>query len=297
MSFSTFLRKLGQVLLWVVPPTLILMVAWFAGATLLPQPAVGIIHLDTDIWAGSASLVQAQVEAARDDDQIKAVVFHIDSPGGEVVAIQTIFLEMQSLRKEMPVVASIDSIAASGGYYVAVAADPIYAKPSSEIGNVGVWALVPEELTVTDAVLTTGPFKLTGSNRDEFLQDIEEVRQEFVETVFSHRGDRMQLSRAEISQGLLYPGREAISYGLIDYIGTQSDAVEAAAEQAGINHYETVDLEERVSEEWWGSFAQAETEAATEEVRWIGAADPLTGERSLPYGLYLLYDPRLRGVP
>jgi protease-4 len=197
----------------------------------------------------------------------------------------------------MPVVASIDSIAASGGYYVAVAADPIYAKPSSEIGNVGVWALVPEELTVTDAVLTTGPFKLTGSNRDEFLQDIEGTRQEFVETVFSQRGDRMQLSRAEISQGLLYPGREAVSYGLIDYIGTQSDAVEVAAEQAGINHYETVDLEERVSEEWWGSFAQAETEATAEEVRWIGAADPLTGERSLPYGVYLLYDARLRGVP
>ena len=293
MSFSAFLRKLGQVLLWVVPPILILVAAWFLAEARFPEPAVGIISLDTDIWAGSADLVQAQIDAAREDGRIKAVVVYIDSPGGEVVATQSIFLELEALRHEMPVVGSIETIAASGGYYAAMATDPIYARPSSDVGNVGVWALVPSELTINDVVLTSGPFKLTGSNRDEFLRNIEGIRQEFVETVFSHRGERMQISRAELSQGLLYTGRQAAELGLIDHIGTQSDAVQAAAEMAGIANYRTEDLELRVWEEQYGSLVQAESE----EVDWIGAADPMTGERSLPYGVYLLHDVRLRGVP
>jgi protease-4 len=293
MSFSVFLRKLGKVLLWVVPPILVLVGAWFAGAAVLPRPAVGVIHLDTDIWAGSASFVQAQIDEARDDSRIKAVVVHIDSPGGEVVATQAIFLELQALRQDMPVVGSIDAMAASGGYYAAVATDPIFAKPSSDIGNVGVWALIPPEATITDVVLTSGPFKITGSNRDDFLQDIEGIRQEFVETVFSQRGDRMRISRAEISQGLLYPGREAATHGLIDHIGSQSDAVEAAARMAGIDHYKIIDLGTRV----WAEAEGSSMESETDDANWIGAADPMTGERSLPYGVYLLYDVRLRGVP
>jgi protease-4 len=276
-----------------VPPILILVAAWFLAAAQFPEPAVGIISLDTDIWAGSAAFVLAQIDAAREDGQIKAVVVHIDSPGGEVVATQSIFLELEALRHEMPVVGSIETIAASGGYYAAMATDPIYAKPSSDVGNVGVWAQIPPDLAINDVILTSGPFKLTGSSRDEFLRNIEGIRQEFVETVSSHRGDRMQLSRPELSQGLLYPGRQAAELGLIDRIGTQSDAMQTAAEMAGIANYRTEDLALRVWEEWYGSFAQVESG----EADWIGAADPMTGERSLPYGVYLLYDVRLRGVP
>jgi protease-4 len=289
MSISAFLTRVGKTLLWVIPPILILVAAWLVGASLLPQPAVGIIRLNTDIWSLSASLVQAQIEAALADDQIRAVVVHINSPGGEVVATQSIFLELQRLREQMPVVGSIDDMAASGGYYVAVAADPIYAKPSSEIGNVGVWALIPTDLAVNDVILTSGPFKLTGSNRDEFLRDIEGIRQEFVETVFSQRGERMGLSRGELSQGLLYPGRTAVNLGLVDHIGTLSDAIEDAAERAGIANHRVVDLEKRV-------LTEMNSDSYGTEM-WIGSADPLTGDRSLPYGVYLLYDSRLRGAP
>ncbi len=289
MSISAFLTRVGKALLWVIPPILILVAAWLVGASLLPQPAVGIIRLNTDIWSFSASLVQAQIEAALADDQIRAVVVHINSPGGEVVATQSIFLELQRLREQMPVVGSIDDMAASGGYYVAVAADPIYAKPSSEVGNVGVWALIPTDLAVNDVILTSGPFKLTGSNRDEFLRDIEGIRLEFVETVFSQRGERMGLSRAELSQGLLYPGRTAVNLGLVDHIGTLSDAIEDAAERAGIANHRVVDLEKRVLTEMYSDSYGTEM--------WIASADPLTGERSLPYGAYLLYDSRLRGAP
>ncbi len=256
----------------------------------MPQPDVGIIRINSEIWSGSTELVMAQIKEAREDRSIRAVVVQFDSPGGEVVASQTLFLELQDLRREMPVVGSIDFMAASGAYYAAMGVDPIYAKPSSNVGNVGVWAIIPAELAVNDTVLASGPFKLTGSNRDEFLREIDGIKQEFLATVFSQRGDRLTLSPAELSQGLLYPGREAVELGLIDHIGTQTEAIAAAAEQAGIEQYDVVDLEARVIDDWFDDyFFLGES--------WSGAADPMTGERSLPYGIYLLYDARLRGAP
>jgi protease-4 len=181
-------------------------------------------------------------------------------------------------------------MAASGAYYAAMGTDPIYAKPSSSVGNVGVWAVIPEDLAVNDVVLASGPFKLTGSNRDEFLREIDGIKQEFLATVFSQRGDRLTLSPAELSQGLLYPGREAVELGIIDHIGSQTEAIAAAAEQAGIEQYDVVDLEDRVMDDWLDdNFFLGES--------WPAAADPMTGERSLPYGVYLLYDARLRGAP
>ena len=290
MSFPSSLRELGNLLLWGVVVLLVVIIGWWLSRSWLPQPAVGIIRVNTEIWSGSVELIQAQIEAAREDSSVKAVVVQLYSPGGEVVASQTLYLELQNLRREMPVVGSIDGMAASGAYYAAVATDPIYAKPSSAVGNVGVWAYIPDDLTVNDVILTSGPFKLTGSNRAEFLREVEGIKQEFLATVFSQRGERLKLSPAELSQGLLYPGREALHLGLIDRIGSQTDAIATAAEQAGIVHYEVVDLEARVIEDF--------LENSPLWVKpWPGAADPVTGERSLPHGIYLLYDARLRGAP
>lgn len=290
MSFWTLLKKLGKLLLWVVPPIFILIVVWLLAYFLMPQPAVGIIRLDMDIWSDSAQLVQYQIEAARKDSRIKAVVLQLDTPGGEVVATQNIYLELQKLRQEIPVVGSIDTVAASGGYYAAMAADPIYARPSSAVGNVGVWAIVPTDLAVNDEIIASGPFKLTGSNREEFMRELEGIKREFLGTVSSQRGERLKISEAELSQGLIYPGREAARLGLIDHVGSHTEAIEEAARQAGISHYEVVDLQILALKELYGDlFFEPEP--------WIGAADPLTGERALPYGIYLLYDARIRGVP
>lgn len=255
----------------------------------VPRPAVGIIRINTDIWQGSNALFQAEIEAARRDRRIRAVVVQLDSPGGEVVASQALFLELRNLRREMPVVGSIDSMAASGAYYAALATEPIYAKPSSSVGNVGVWAYVPPDLGVNDVIITSGPFKLTGSNREEFLRELEGIKREFLATVFSQRGARLTLTPEELSQGLLYSGRDAARLGLIDHIGGQTDAVAEAAQQAGIAHYDVIDLEARVLSDYTADFL--------EKVPWVGAADPVTGKRTLPYGIYLLYDVQLRGIP
>lgn len=286
-SFSGF-RTLGSLLMWGMAPLLIGI--WLAQAV-VPQPAVGIIRLSGDIYVESADWVMAQVEEAREDPNIQAVVVQLDSPGGEVAASQELYLGLQSLRREMPVVGSMESMAASGAYYVAMATDPIYAKPSSTVGNVGVWGYIPPDLGVNEVILASGPFKLTASNRDEFLRSIEEIKLEFLETVFSQRGERMDISRVGLSNGLAYSGREARRLGLIDYLGSESDAVAAAAQQAGIAHYQVVDLEERVYQELVEQYGKRSMEP------WVGAADPVTGERVLPPGVYLLYDMQLGGAP
>lgn len=281
-------RTLGSFLVWVVAPLVIGI--WLAQA-LVPQPAVGVVRLTGDIYAESVDWVMLQVEEAQDDPNIQAVVVQLDSPGGEVAASQELYLELQNLRREMPVVGSMESMAASGAYYAAMATDPIYAKPSSTVGNVGVWGYAPVDLAENEVILASGPFKLTASNRDEFLRSIEEIKLEFVETVFSQRGERMNISRVDLSNGLAYSGREAQRLGLIDYLGSESDAVAAAAQQAGIVQYQVVDLEERVYQELLAQYEESSVEP------WVGAADPVTGERVLPPGVYLLYDTQLGGAP
>ncbi len=254
---------------------------------LVPQPAVGIIRLQGDIWAASAEYLKLQIEEVRNTPGVKAVVLEIDSPGGEVTPTQDIYLEIQKLRAEIPVVVSINSMAASGGYYLAVSGEAIFAKPSSTIGNVGVWGFIPDDIGVNETVLASGPFKLTASNQAEFLREIEGIKQEFLSTVAASRGDRLNISTTELSQGLAYPGREALRLGLIDHLGSRSDAIEAAAEMASIVNYAIVDIEARVYQQL------LETYSTTD---WIGAADPATGQRpQLPPGIYLLYDENLIG--
>ncbi|MBN1888491.1 MAG: S49 family peptidase [Thermoflexales bacterium] len=297
MTQPSRLRQVGTVLLWAFLCVVVVAASWSLAVRLIPNPAVGIIRVNTDIWAtgndyyfGSVELVMAEIEAARHDPRIKAVVVTLNSPGGEVVASQTLYLELQALRREMPVVGCIETMAASGGYYAALGTAPLYARPSSSVGNVGVWGYVPSELAVNDVILASGPFKLTGSNRDEFLREIEGIKREFLATVSSQRGQRLALSPVELSQGLLYPGREALRLGLVDALGSQSDAIAEAARQAGIAHYTVIDLEGRVVDKYLKSdsiFIKP----------WVGAADPQTGQRSLPPGIYVLYDTRLRGVP
>lgn len=296
MAQVSQLRKIGNTVLWGLIFIAVGLGSWLLSLYFIPRPSVGIIKINYDIWStgtdsdfGSAELFQAQIDSARMNPRIRAVVVQFDSPGGEVVASQTLYMELQALRKEMPVVGSIGTMAASGAYYAAMGTTPIYARPSSSVGNVGVWGYVPEDLAVNDVILASGPFKLTGSNRDEFLREIEGIKQEFLATVTSQRGERLHITPEELSQGLMYSGREALRMGLVDQLGTLTDAIAVAAQQAGIKHYTVVDLEARVIDRYaYGRsfFIQP----------WSGATDPTTGKRTLSPGIYLLYDMHLRGA-
>jgi protease-4 len=278
------LRIFFNLILWVVIP---LVGGFFLSRPIIPRPAVGIIHLNTEIYGFSAEFINQQIAEARANPQIKAVVLQIDSPGGEVTATQTLFFELLKLRHQMPVVGSIDSIAASGAFYAAMATDPVFAKPSSTVGNVGVWGYFPSEMGVNDVVLASGPFKLTASNTEEFLRGIESIKQEFLATVISQRGSRLKISDIDLSQGLAYTGRESMDLGLIDTLGSQTEAIENAAKQAGISHYQVIDLETLVTQKYYNELNPLLSND------WIAKADPKTGQRELPPGAYLLYDARL----
>jgi protease-4 len=283
MSSWLNLRSLGSLLIWGIAP---LMIGWWLAQQVVPQPAVGIIHLQGDIWAGSLEVLQAQIDAARQDPAVRAVVLQLNSPGGEVVSSQEIYFAMQALRREIPVVATIDTVAASGGFWVVMAADPIYAKPSSFVGNVGAFSFFPNEQMVNDVILASGPFKLSAMDRDQVVRDVEVIKEEFLATVTSQRGQRMQITPTELSQGLIYQGRTAQRLGLIDHMGGRDEAIATAAEQAGITNYRVVDLLDEVLDQFT---ADAEPQART----WIGASDTVTGRRVLPPGIYLLYNVQL----
>lgn len=284
---SAFLTKLGRGVRVVVIGIALIGLTWGLSGRLVPRPAVGIVNVSGTIWAGSLEWYRAQMEIAQEDPRVKALVIQIDSPGGGVASSQALYLELLVLRRTMPVVISIDSMAASGGYYAALAGDPIYAKPSSSVGNIGAWAQIPPESTVNDNILRTGPFKQTGSNRTEFEQSLQAVKAEFVATVLTQRGDRLQLSAAEISQGLIYEGREAAGLGLIDAVGSRSEAVEVAAEQAGLAHYRVVDLAER---------ARDEMNLSEDEISARESALTFTNAVSQTHEIFLLYDARLGGA-
>ncbi len=278
---SLFRLILGLVF-WLALP---LAAGWLLARWAVPTPAIGVVRLNTEIYAASAQFIGMEIEEARKDSRIKAVVIAVDSPGGEVAPTQSMYMDLLNLRRKMPVVGSIDGIAASGGFYTVMAADPIFARPSSTVGNVGVWGFFPSSIGVNDSVLASGPFKLTASNNEQFQQEIEGIKREFLETVRVHRGDRLKISLTDLSQGLAYPGRQAMDLGLVDQMGSETDAIEKAAALAGIAHYDVVDLETVVLARYLAALGFVKP--------WSGAADPETGERKLLPGLYLLYDVRL----
>jgi protease-4 len=264
---SAVLRIVGNVLLFVVTP---LVAGWFIAQALLPQPQVAIIGVRWEIFSDSTAVLMAEIEAAREDPNIKAVVVQLNSPGGSSTDGQALHLELRKLRQEKPVVGSVDLMAASAGYRIATATDPLYAKPGSLIGNVGTIGRFPSSQPIDDFILSTGPFKLSADNTEEFVRRMEENKQEFLATVLAGRGDRLTLSPEELSQGLLYSGRQAQRLGLIDQIGSQTEAIEKAAELAGIRNYEVVSLEAAAIEKVFGPFESA---AGTAERPMVSYAD------------------------
>jgi protease IV len=126
---STTWEKTRSYLLWLALPLIIGILLMM----LIPQPKVGLIYLSTSIDAYSARDLNTQIEYARTHPEISAVVLVLDSPGGTVVDTEAVYLELLKLRKTKPVVASIDSMAASGAYYLTAGSDYAFAKPTSEV--------------------------------------------------------------------------------------------------------------------------------------------------------------------
>ncbi len=271
------LKRLAQLVLLVVLPLSVgVLVAW-AG---VPRPQVGVIRFQDIIWYQSSEYMNELLDYARSDDNIRAVVLQLDSPGGAVIYTEELFFHLLELRKTKPLIVSIDSMAASGGYYMAVAGDYILAKPASIVGNIGVISSLPsvdEQRFTDESYVSTGPFKFSGGSRGDFVRQIELLKMGFLTTVFSQRGDRLKTDRETLSSGEVFLGLQAKQLGLIDELGSTSEAIARAAAMARIAHYEVVDVSELV-------YPPEEEEAADDQE----AVGGLPVDH-LARGLYYLY--------
>jgi protease-4 len=207
------------------------------------RPYIGTISISGPIIEQAyTDDILEMLRYATDNRNIKSVVLQIDSPGGEASLIEQIYLDVLRLRKEKPIVASIGARGASGGYYIAVASNFIYAQPSSQAGSIGAWTSLPTPEELKEDMITTGPFKSTGGSRRKAVADLETVKEEFVSAVMSQRGARLKLLPEELCRAEIYSGSESLKYGLIDDIGTSTAAIQKAAKVAGIRNYSVIDI-------------------------------------------------------
>ena len=217
--------------------------------TLVQNGSIGDKVAVIDI-TGVISRTQAvidQIHQYRDDQTVKAIVLRINSPGGSVAPVQEIYSELKKLEK--PIVASMGSTAASGGYYIAAIADEILANPGTLTGSIGVIMQFTklkglyEKVGLEQQVVKSGKFKDTGSPvRDmtdeerELLQTtLDDVHNQFIDAVFEGRQE--QLTREEIialADGRIFSGQQALEHKLVDQLGNLPDAIDRAGELGGI---------------------------------------------------------------
>ncbi|WP_353633412.1 S49 family peptidase [Halobacterium sp. NMX12-1] len=214
--------------------------AW--GYATEPDGTVAVVELHGSITGDSASAVVDDLREARQNDSVQAVVLDVDSPGGTASASEQLYLAVKRTAGEMPVVASVTGTAASGSYYAAAPADDIYVTPASVVGSIGVRATLPSGGLPAGEVVT-GPDKGSGSTPDEVRQRVETLRRAFVGSVFAERGDRIELTREEVSHAKVYAGANGVQNGLADEIGGIDTAISAAADDAGLSDYDVVRME------------------------------------------------------
>lgn len=202
----------------------------------------------------------AELRQVRTDTTIKAVVFRVNSRGGNAIASDLIWREVELTSKVKPVVVSMGNYAASGGYYISAAANKIIASPVTITGSIGVFGLIPNTSgllenklgiatevvrtnTHSDAPSVTRP--LNAYERDVMQANVEKTYSTFTGVVAGGRGMR-QTAVDSIGQGRVWSGSDAINIGLVDSFGGLNDAIKEAASLAGLTDYRTVERPEAV---------------------------------------------------
>lgn len=198
------------------------------------QKQVTVITLRGSTNDANVNAVADALRQARQNDSVAAVVLRIDSSGGPVTSSEEFYLAVNRTANEMPVVAYVEGVAASGGYYGIVPADEIIVKPSSTVGSVGVIVSAPLSTIERaeqqgEAFVRSGPDKAQ-ITRDQIRTDIEVLQDAFASTVMRHRGDDLSVSREEVENADTYLGADAVENGFADGIGDQGTAIQRAAE-------------------------------------------------------------------
>lgn len=214
----------------------------------------GESHEAGDIYDGEYVKILRKI---RMDDNVKAIVLRVNSPGGSVMASENIYRELMLCKEAgKPVVVSMGDLAASGGYFIACHADSIFAEPNTITGSIGVFGTIPmldktmkEKLGITYDTVLTGknsafgsPFIQFSPEQDQMIQDqVDRIYEDFLHKVATGRHKtRDQIH--EIAQGRVWPGQKAKEIGLVDDIGGMDRAMAAAAKLAGLEKYRTTEF-------------------------------------------------------
>jgi len=213
-------------------------------------PRVGVVECKGTVGDGErgidADKVVKLLRKYERDDDVKAVVVRVESPGGAVAPSQEIYSALRNLRNKKKVVVSMGNLAASGGYYIASAADQIYASPGTLTGSIGVIFLhfnvrgLLEAVKVEETTLKSGKYKDTLSpfrplselDREEVQSISEDVYTQFIRDVADARGLKEEEVR-KLAEGRIYTGRRAKELRLVDELGGFQDAVAKAWQLAG----------------------------------------------------------------
>jgi len=239
---------------------------------------------------------KAQLEFAGSDSQVKAVVLRVSSPGGEVTACDTVAREIRKFRErtKIPVVGCIGDIGASGGYYVAVSSDVLYAHPTSIVGSIGVilqhfdLSGLLEKVGVSSTPVKSSPKKdinslfrpLTDEERQILQKLVDDMYKRFVDTVAEGRRDLSREQVLSLADGRVVSGMEAATLKLVDKVGYMEDAV-AEAQRLGKIESPTIVRYTRVAKSGANIYTQ------------LGSDRPAAGEIRLTLGPGQASTPRL----
>ena len=204
------------------------------------------------------------LKEVREDDEIKAVVIRINSGGGSALASDVIWREIGLLKAEKPVVVSMGDYAASGGYMMACNATKVLARPTTLTGSIGVFFILPEisgfmedKLGITsDTVLTETHADFPSLVRATTEAETAQLQRMVDDTYMAFKqqvadGRNMDIEQVEaLAKGRIWLGTTALDLGLVDALGGLQDAIEAAAELAGLESYRTTDLPKQELEFW-----------------------------------------------
>jgi len=228
------------------------------------QDKIALINIEGEITNSRSSVFYRrgmvdewidQLKQAERDENVKAIILNINSPGGPVIDADILYMKIRDLAKKKVVVALLDRVAASGGYYVACAANKIISHPLTLTGSIGVvmdyinlQGLLEKKLGVEMGVIKSGRYKDIGSpfrpmdtSERKMLQElVDAAHRRFVENISTSR--RIPVKKlAPICDGRIYSGEQAKELGLVDELGTLDEAIEIARNLSGIKRAKVVE--------------------------------------------------------
>ena len=221
------------------------------------KPNIAVILAEGAVATSGDGLTSEEIcklfKEVREDENIKTVVFRVNSPGGSALASDEIWREVKLTNEKKKVIVSMGDLAASGGYYVSAPASYIFAEPMTITGSIGVFGMIPytgkmfeNKLGLTFDRVATNKHSVMTTNRklteDEMLviqKSVDDIYDQFKGRVAAGRGMTMEQVNV-IGRGRVWTGRDALKIGLVDELGGMKDAISYAADKAGIKDQKVV---------------------------------------------------------